>query len=135
MVESHLLIKRQPSQTFQGLGLIVEGKEAMEESYNTQSKKISRQNSNDGELGFDLQENSILGSKSAHSSRSFNGYQQINEYELRECLGRGSFAKVFLAFDTTSSLEQKYAVKVMESAQIKKKFLLRKNSQMLDSES
>ena len=79
----------------------------MEESYNTQSKqskKISRQLSNDAELGFDLQENSILGSRSAQSSRSFNGYQQINEYELRECLGRGSFAKVFLAFDTTTSL-------------------------------
>lgn len=107
MVESHL-IKRQPSQTFQGLGLIVEGKEAMEESYNynnelKQSKKVMRQLSNDAELGFDLQENSILGSKSAQSSRSFNGYQQINEYELRECLGRGSFAKVFLAYDTTSS--------------------------------
>lgn len=59
MVESHL-IKRRPSQTFQELGLIVEGKEAMEESYNynnelKQSKKVMRQLSNDAELGFDLQ--------------------------------------------------------------------------------
>jgi hypothetical protein len=85
-----------------GLGLIEE-KEGMESSYNTQYHEKSRKGSNSGgDLGFDLRENSIIGSKSAHSSRSFNGYQQINQYELRERLGKGSFAEVYLAFDTTS---------------------------------
>jgi hypothetical protein len=128
-------IKRRPSQTFQGLGLIEEGKEGMESSCMTHSKKMSRQNSNSGDLGFELRENSMLGSKSAHSSRSFNGYQQINQYELRERLGKGSFAEVYLAYDTSSEGKEKYAVKVLESKQIKKKFLLRKSSQMIDSES
>jgi len=30
-----------------------------------------------------LNELSFLEGKSAHSSRSFNGYEQINQYELR----------------------------------------------------
>jgi calcium/calmodulin-dependent protein kinase kinase 2 len=106
----------------------------MESSWNTQSKHLSRKNSNNGDLGFELRENSVIASKSAHSSRSFNGYQQINQYELRERLGKGSFAEVYLAYDTSSEGKEKYAVKVMESKQIKKKFLLRKSSQMLDKE-
>ena len=106
----------------------------MESSYNTQYQQKSRKGSNGGDLGFDLRENSIIGSKSAHSSRSFNGYQQINQYQLRERLGKGSFAEVYLAYDTTSEKNEKYAVKVLESKQIKKKFLLRKNSQMIEDE-
>jgi hypothetical protein len=52
--EPHYLstIKRRPSENFIALGLIEEGKEAMESSYNTQSKNRSRQNSNNGDLGF-----------------------------------------------------------------------------------
>jgi hypothetical protein len=35
--------------------------------------------------------------------------------------------------DTESENQQKYAIKVLASKQIKKKFLLKKNSQALDS--
>ena len=85
-----------------------------------------------GELGFDLRENSIMGSHSAQSSISVNGFEQINQYELTKLLGKGSFADVFLGVDTESENSQKYAIKVLCNKKIKKRLLLKKNSQMLD---
>jgi serine/threonine protein kinase len=52
---------------------------------------------------------------------------------MRELLGKGSFADVYLGVDTQSDGKEKYAIKVLESKQIKKKLLLKKNSQILDS--
>ena len=43
-----------------------------------------------------------MGSRSAQSSVSVNGFEQINQYELTELLGRGSFADVYLGVDTES---------------------------------
>ena len=79
--------------------------------------------------------NSILGSNTAKSSRSFNGYLQINQYELREEIGRGAFASVFMGIDVDSQEGQKYAIKVLSNKHIKKKFLLKRaNSEAVDME-
>ena len=74
----------------------------------------------------------MMGSRSAQSSVSVNGFEQINQYELTKLLGRGSFADVYLGVDTESEDGKKYAVKVLCRKKIKKKLLLKKNSQMLD---
>ena len=69
-----------------------------------------------------LNELSFLEGKSAHSSRSFNGYEQINQYELRQRLGKGQFAEVYLGIDICSPKKTKYAIKIMQSKLLKKKF-------------
>ena len=74
----------------------------------------------------------MMGSRSAQSSVSVNGFEQINQYELTKLLGKGSFADVFMGVDTESEDNKKYAIKVLCRKKIKKRLLLKKNSQMLD---
>jgi serine/threonine protein kinase len=49
---------------------------------------------------------------SAHSSRSFNGNEQINQYEIIEKLGAGGFSTVHLCKDVHTGLN--YAMKVVK---------------------
>ena len=65
---------------------------------------------------------------SAHSSRSFNGFDQINQYEIKEQLGTGAFSSVHLCKDIHTN--KLYAAKILEKKLFKKK-LFRKNSGML----
>lgn len=65
---------------------------------------------------------------SAHSSRSFNGFEQINQYEIKEKLGSGGFSTVHLCIDVHT--QKKYAMKVVNKKGMRKK-IFRKNSMAL----
>lgn len=73
-------------------------------------------------------DNGSVYKSSAHSSRSFNGLDQINQYEIHEKIGSGAFSTVNLCVDVHTG--QKYAMKTLTKKHFQKK-LFRKNSNVL----
>eukprot|EP00474_Spongospora_subterranea_P010441 CRZ10899.1 hypothetical protein [Spongospora subterranea] len=54
-----------------------------------------------------------------------SGEKRVNQYLMRQCIGKGSYGKVKLAIDNTG---KQFAIKIMNKAVLKRKRILGKNS-------